>query len=654
MRWTRWTLPLTALAAVLASLSITACGSDSDSGPTLTATAVSPISGSGFESVLALDGATATTAYTGVRAASGTTLPSTTWKDGDTLTLNIFHFNDFHHRQVVTHATKGDTRYFAQMVKQVKAARAAATSRQSVLFVAGGDDHIGTVLDELLGSDTSSFVMSPAYRAYSAAGLDAAVLGNHEFDKGTALLAKMISSDARFPVLSANVQNSKVLSSQHVHPAMIGVTKGLRVGIIGLTTPEETKTGFAEDPTLTFAGVLSTLRNTAPAVATQSDVLIVMSHVGFNGTDASGARHVIPEGDIEIAKYLATLGKPAIVIGGHTHSVLNANGLEAANVIDGVPIVQAGSWGAYLGEVKIDVTRTNGKITATPKLATLHALKSRDIRVAATDPNYNNYEQDTDVDLAFQSTVMAPMFDQLRTRLAETLGTTTQDTEMSTASTIADRYVGESAIANFMNDAVVARSSTFPGGKVDFAVFNASGVAAGVPLGATITFNDWYAVMPYADIIRIVSMTGQQIKDMLNSNAKRFVRPGETVNLSGFVSRGMLHFSSGVRYTVSLGASANVASATNISLGGAPIDTVLTKTFRVAFSDYISNGNEGWKGTTIGAGLPADIIGYDLKSFDDKDTGLVYRNEIVAYIKEKGSVSPATGAHKDGRLTVTP
>lgn len=643
-----------AIAAIALSLGLAGCMGSKDEDKAMLVKSATPATGGAFEKVYALEGSPATTAYNALKAGDGVTLPDSGLKDGDRVTLRVFHFNDMHSKHVVPHATRGDTRYFAQMVKKVRAARAAAGANESVLFLSAGDDHIGEVYDELLGSDVGSFVMSLPYRAYSAAGLDVAVLGNHEFDKGSGILARMIGADARFPVLSANVKGSKILGPDLVRPAIIGTTKGVRVGIVGLTSTEETKTGFAEDPELAFAGVLATLKNLLPALAKRTDVVIVLSHIGFNGDDPAGARHIIPEGDVEIARYLATLGKPAMVIGGHTHSALNANGLEATSVVDGVPIFQAGSWGSHLGEIEIDVTRAAGKVAIDVRDARLHTLKRRDIRVQPGAANYATFEQDADVDVVFHDTVMAPMMASLADRLAVQLGVTTGNPDMAAAATIADRYKGESAIANFMNDAVLERSATFPGGKVDLVAFNASAIITGVPLNSPLSFKDWYAVMPYADIIRVIEMTGQQIHDMLQSNAARLVREGEAVDLNGFVSRGFLHFSGGLRYRIKLGADATQARAENITLHGKPIETVLGQKYRVTFGDYIANGNEGWRGAAIQAGLPASLIGYDLRALDDKDTGLVYRNEIIEYIKAKGVVGAETGAAKDGRVSLVP
>ena len=50
--------------------------------------------------------------------------------------------------------------------------------------------------------------------------------------------------------------------------------------------------------------------------------------------------------------------------------------------------------------------------------------------------------------------------------------------------------------------------------------------------------------------------------------------------------------------------------------------------------------------------MPAGIKGYDLTKLPKRDTGFVYRNEIVAQIRTLGRLTPANGAKKDGRLTV--
>lgn len=52
----------------------------------------------------------------------------------------------------------------------------------AVLVLSAGDDLAGSVFDELLGKDPESYHAHAGYQLYSAGGVDAALLGNHDFD----------------------------------------------------------------------------------------------------------------------------------------------------------------------------------------------------------------------------------------------------------------------------------------------------------------------------------------------------------------------------------------------------------------------------------------------------------------------------------------
>lgn len=68
-------------------------------------------------------------------------------------------------------------------------------------------------MDHLAGYDGENFICHPAYTAYALSGLDATVLGNHDFDAGLKTLEKAIAQDACFPVYlqtSSMTENSTV------------------------------------------------------------------------------------------------------------------------------------------------------------------------------------------------------------------------------------------------------------------------------------------------------------------------------------------------------------------------------------------------------------------------------------------------------------
>ncbi|ADZ70223.1 bifunctional metallophosphatase/5'-nucleotidase [Polymorphum gilvum] len=590
----------------------------------------------------------------------GNPVPAPTLPAGERRVLRLMHFNDMHNHITDMHAARGDTHRLSQMVRKVRQARADAKDNEIVLFVSVGDDHTGSVFDELTGWSPEEFVVDPAYRAYSAAGVDIAVLGNHEFDRGAELLKVGLKRDARFPVLSANVHGSQFLARDEDYVcAAVAEAKGLRIGFIGLTTAVDTRVGQPSDPTLAVASPVEAVRNVLPAVAEISDVVVILSHCGFGSgshrSGKAGAARMIGEGDLDIAAAAGPLtDKPVVLLGGHSHTKLNGEGIDVDNVVEGVLITQAEANGKFLGDIAMSIAAESGRKAWFSSVG-LHAIKQRDDRVKADDPKYAGLEHDGDYDADFEAEHVLPLIKALDSKLAEQIGTVEDGALVSTERTIADRYIREVAIANFMNDALVDRSATFPGGPIDIALFNATGLTAGVAEGP-LSFKAWYDVMPYADNVHVATMTGAQILDMLDNNAKRVVRPEELaaggIDLTQFVSRGFLHFSRTLRYRIDFGASAAEARAADVTIDGTPIDQLMDKSFKVAFNTYISLGGfgEAWNGKPISGGVPGDIPSMDMRQLDYDHTGLVYRNEIIAHIRTIGTVSPATGALLDGRL----
>ncbi len=622
--------------------------------------AASPNPKGAFDSLFLLKGDPLAGPVTTIVGQEGMAEPVRHLPDGTRRVLRLMHFNDMHNHMTDLHGKKGDTHRLSQMVQHVNAARANAQDDEIVLFLSAGDDHTGSVFDELLGWSPDEFVADAGYRAASAAGVDLAVLGNHEFDRGAEMLRIGIERDADFPLLSANIHGSDhVARDRDYVAAAIGEVKGLRIGVIGLTTAVDTRTGMPSDPNLAVASPVQAAANIYQAVEAVSDVVVILSHCGF-GRDmhvsgkAATARN-IGEGDFAIAEAIGPMAtKPCVLIGGHSHTTLNADGIDADNMVQGLLLTQANANGKFLGDIAMSIAAGQGRDAWFSSVA-LHPIKKRDDRVGADDERYASLEHDGDYDAAFEAQVMAPMIVALEDKLAEVIGQVADDSLINHDRTIANRYVGEVALANFMNDTLVARSATFPGGPVDFALFNATGLATGIDAGP-LTFREWFDVMPYADVIDVATLSGAQIQQMLDSNAKRLLRSEEVAgtDLAGFVSRGFLHFSSGIRYRIDPGATPAQARAVDVTLNGKPIEQVLDKQFTLAFNSYISLGafGETWNGKPIGGGVTGDIASFDVRALPWDHTGLIYRNEIIAAIREMGPIGADTGARMDGRLRV--
>ncbi|MCF6233492.1 MAG: 5'-nucleotidase C-terminal domain-containing protein [Rhodobacteraceae bacterium] len=563
--------------------------------------------------------------------------------------LRIFHFNDLHnHLTDPSGPTKG-TRRFSQMVKRVRDARALG---DPVLFLSIGDDHTGTMLDELVGWNQDAFTLDPSYRAYSAGGIDATVLGNHEFDRGSALLARGIRADAQFPVLSANVHGSQHLQpGQDYFPGAIAIVQGLRVGLIGLTTHVETRVGQVSDPTLAVASPVKVLENTLPALVPLVDVVLIMSHCGYgDGAHKSGkaaAIRDIGEADFSLARAAGAITKtPVLVLGAHTHTRLNEDGLGAANIQNGVPIFQAECNGQFLGEIEMRVESDGWKIEKT----CLHKVKPRNNAVGASHTYAGHYEQDADVDLTFERDVIAPILAKVETALMVTVAKVTTRA-LTFQAAVLERYSSESALVNFICDAIVTRLKSL-GHVVDFALMNGATIQAGIEPG-TLSAGDWFNTMPYADEVFITRVTSNQLAGMLQSNAKRLLRRDEFAQTdhTGFLARGFLHTSREIRYRINPGATAAQAKALDITFDRAPLTG---QTFNVVMSTYLALGGFGerWNGLPISGGVPGDLAGYDLRAMPSHNISLVFRDEVGAQMRSLGTLNDTNADARDGRLQI--
>ena len=104
------------------------------------------------------------------------------------------------------------------------------TSPCPVFLFSGGDLMQGTLISNLTSGRATIDVMNEI-------GYDAAALGNHEFDWGIRILQKRMRQ-ARFPILSANTyEKGTNLHPRWVEPYAILERDGVRIGVIGATTP---------------------------------------------------------------------------------------------------------------------------------------------------------------------------------------------------------------------------------------------------------------------------------------------------------------------------------------------------------------------------------------------------------------------------------
>ncbi|PKO15496.1 MAG: bifunctional metallophosphatase/5'-nucleotidase [Chloroflexi bacterium HGW-Chloroflexi-10] len=547
---------------------------------------------------------------------AGVVLPgrSEKFKEKDFL-LTFYHFNDLH-GHLVRFTPRGEDPVISRMAWQIREKQKSVVSdpHKAVMVFSAGDDCIGSVFDELLGSTSQNFQIHAGYHLYSALGVDAACLGNHDFDLGSELLASSIKQNAQFPILTANLSGCSEID-KYCYPAAILVVKGVRIGIIGLVTQAELKITNPQcvvtDPVFVTKNLISVMRPCC-------DVVVILSHLGYSLSDSSIP--MVNAGDVELAQSLP-YGSVHLIIGGHSHHELNAQGLSPTNIVNGIPIVQTGALGRFLGQVDLKVGRKGAAVTNVRLIPT------------ASLPVEQNFENE----------FTQPVLSQARSLFSRTLGTVADDPDLNTDIVRNSYASGELALANFITDAIFFRMK-MANQPVDLAMIDSSSLRSGLAVGKLVTFGDWFNVMPFADTIRIYRLTGKQLYDLIQDNASRIDCPNEP-----HTERGFLQFSKQIRYSIVLGSNQSVPKAVQITVNAQPIEDQFEDEFLVAGTNFIREYAGGWEKLDI---QQRNIHLINLHKHRYSDTDIFLRREIVAYIQEMGGVTREAGAICDGRLTV--
>lgn len=194
---------------------------------------------------------------------------------------------------------------------------------------------------------------------------DLGILGNHEFNYGLDYLHEAIDS-YHHPILCANIL-TKEGKQAFGAPYHIFEKEGVKIAVLGLTTPyiphwEQPAT--VKD--LTFVSAVETAKKYVPELRQQADVVIVTYHGGFERDLETGEPTELLTGENE--GYALATEVPGIdaLVTGHQHRVI-------ATKVNGIPVIQPGYRGAYVGEITLQVERVEGRYQVVSSDAQLHA-----------------------------------------------------------------------------------------------------------------------------------------------------------------------------------------------------------------------------------------------------------------------------------------
>jgi len=263
--------------------------------------------------------------------------------------LNILHINDLHSR--IESINKFDSTCSADEesknecfggVARLKTAIDAERQKlagKNVLLLNAGDNFQGSLFyTTYKGAAEAEFLNLMKF--------DAMTVGNHEFDDSEDGLATFLDK-VQFPVVTANVAasaSSKI--GDRIKPYIVLDKGGQKIGIVGAVandTPELSSPG----PNVLIGNDVADITAAVAELKKQGvDKIIALTHVGYPRDLAAIAK--IPDVDV--------------VVGGHSHSFLSSTDPKAEGpyptMVDNpggykVPVVQAGSYSKYLGDLKV-------------------------------------------------------------------------------------------------------------------------------------------------------------------------------------------------------------------------------------------------------------------------------------------------------------
>src|SRR5207244_12290297 len=153
---------------------------------------------------------------------------------------------------------------------------------------------------------------------------EARAIGNDEYNFGLQVLAKA-RSEAQFPWLSANTYDTSVKgdASNHYKPYIIKEVQGVRIGVLGLTTPGipnwENKPNYEG---LEFHETVSEAKKWVPVLRDKErvDVVVIAMHMGIEEDLRTGQLNPanVPNENAAIAIARQVPGIDVILMG-HTH-----------------------------------------------------------------------------------------------------------------------------------------------------------------------------------------------------------------------------------------------------------------------------------------------------------------------------------------------
>lgn len=411
----------------------------------------------------------------------------------ETVTLNILELNDIHGYVYESSANPSrnisNIAYYINQVRKNK-------EYDNVVLIANGDTFQGTAFSNLSHGKSVVNVMNEM-------NFDMMGIGNHEFDWGLDEVLKLWDGDktngeANFPLINGNVRDSnngnKLVGEDNLQDNILPYTivdkAGIKVGLIsyiGDQTNSICQNKFGSyyidcygDRDSKF---LKNVELQAKEVKSKgADIIVLNIHEG----DSSGIEELYYNNAFAALKddddYLIDA-----VINGHTHT--NQSGIISRINGAPLPVVQAGSYCNYIGQIDLEYNRTTKEVTSV---------------------GYNTYRNSfTSYDSAVKG-VLDTEYAIIEPLISKTLAKCTSS------------YVSRQVLGYWATGIM----KQYSGSDVSF--INTGGIRStgDIENGTNITMKELYEVNPFDNSLVYVKVRGDELKTFYNrQNSNYYFNP---------------------------------------------------------------------------------------------------------------------------------
>lgn len=342
---------------------------------------------------------------------------------------------------------------------------------ENVLYLISGDMVQGSIIDsEFKGISTIELMnyLAP----------DVVSVGNHELDYGLPHLL-FLEKMANFPIVNANLY-IKLYYKRLMKPYVIINKAGFDIMFIGIVT-EKVMDSIKTDKLI---GSFVSLEEAGAEVGkitnayknNDIDLTVLLTHIGF-------------ESDVELAKMLKPEWGVDLIIGGHSHTLL-----DEPSKVNGVLIAQAGVGTNQVGRFDLVVDDdTNSIVDCKWQLIPIND------KIAEPDQKLVGY-------ITSFKEVVDRKYNTLICKFAEKLTHPQREAETSLGNLVADAFaeVGECDV-----------------------MLVGSGSVRVKEMGPLVTLGDLKACFPYDDSLVRLTITGAQLKQIFTHIMRASNRDGE-------------------------------------------------------------------------------------------------------------------------------